>query len=1277
MAMQAAFGEIQQARRNALVDYYIAYCVPDTPIDGEALLSTRVKTPDDLYEYLLIDTQITAAVTTSQVAEAISSVQLYINRCLGGYDPDVDNALGSTMVNESKPGGFLYDWDAYNQVYSTWAGKERLQYYPSVYLNPSLRYNKTELFNALEETINQGRINSTRVNAGFKQYMLGFETIANLETISGYQAGLVASEDCKDTLYFIGRTATEPYSYYWRSCNMAIRDDQGNITGGAWSQWLKIGAPATDALNGYLSPCWFQSRLYVSWLSRNEIGATGTDANKEPTYQYYVNLWCLREDGGWVVEGKYPCPTQGVPERAFSIVNTSGEDFSVYVATTAGYFAYMDSTWKKQDAPPPPIGMVLRNGSYKLEHDLNLQIVGSTVPVKSLSSSYYSVLIVSLNENTIILKPNAWGIVLQMYDSDGVHIIEKDLSASINNSVEYRSAVKFRFYTSRGSEGVGPPSIMSYIYFGAAEFHLNKKHLLLKDAYQNTTWSLPISTTSSSYFVKQLGSNTSNLLSYTTQTALIEQDNTQSIDFNGAYGLYFWEIFFHSSFLIADRYLNEQNYAEAAQWYRYIFAATGYRNDQGELETIDDLERYWNVVPLQQDHTWNKAIPPTDDPDVIAMNDPMHYKMAIFLNTVNLLIEQGDSAYRMLQRDYLAQAKMCYLQASQLLGSRPAIDYNASWPNPTVAAEAQEIVVLDSDAPDASAPTYLTQALRAFLAEQNGNFLPPYNADLLAYWDKLELRFYNLRHNLSLDGQPLSLPLYAEPVSPAELQRRHGAGDGAGGNSVNNAALVSQFRFVVLLEKARIAVNSVMQFGASLQGTLERRDNENMTLLLQTQQQQVLAMTQEIQNNNIAVLQDGLIALQNSLKGAQTRLAHYSNLYSNWISSSEQTAMDLRTAAAALNISAQPLHTAAAGLDMVPNIFGFACGGSKFGAAVTATAIGLQMGAMVNELSAQRLDISEQYRRRREDWQIQRDNAANEVAQLEAQIQSQTQQVAMAQKQLTLAKQELANQQALYDFHTTRFTGLALFNWMTGRLSSLYYQLYDVTLSLCLSCKTALVREIGPDRAGNLFVTPMWNDLYQGLLAGEGLLLELQRMENSYLKEDKRGLEILKTVSLNGQISKADSATSFEAMLNAVLASESPAAQGGVQMAMSGTDKLVITLHMNVLGLGAAYGTSGKTGRLKNISVTLPALLGPYQDVEATLAHSTGTYVALSRGLDDSGLFVVDFNDPKYLPFEGDPIDSGSLILTFFHAGQAGSQRALVESLVDVIYQIRYTLKDY
>jgi hypothetical protein len=50
----------------------------------------------------------------------------------------------------------------------------------------------------------------------------------------------------------------------------------------------------------------------------------------------------------------------------------------------------------------------------------------------------------------------------------------------------------------------------------------------------------------------------------------------------------------------------------------------------------------------------------------------------------------------------------------------------------------------------------------------------------------------------------------------------------------------------------------------------------------------------------------------------------------------------------------------------------------------------------------ERLDISEQYRRRRQDWEIERDIAASEVAQLEATIQAQNLQVSMARKQRAL-----------------------------------------------------------------------------------------------------------------------------------------------------------------------------------------------------------------------------------------------------------------------------------
>ena len=121
--------------------------------------------------------------------------------------------------------------------------------------------------------------------------------------------------------------------------------------------------------------------------------------------------------------------------------------------------------------------------------------------------------------------------------------------------------------------------------------------------------------------------------------------------------------------------------------------------------------------------------------------------------------------------------------------------------------------------------------------------------------------------------------------------------------------------------------------------------------------------------------------------------------------------------------------------------------------------------------------------------------------------------------------------------------------------------------------------------------------------------------------------------------------------------------------------KLVVKLPLDGLGLNDAYGSSGKTGRLKNISVTLSPPPGHDAELEATLGLG-GTYVALSHGVDDAGVFAVDLDDERYLPFEGDPI-AGTLVLTFFQAGEQEAQRALVEQLTDVTYQIRYTLKEY
>ncbi|XGA11721.1 toxin, partial [Paenibacillus thiaminolyticus] len=236
-----------------------------------------------------------------------------------------------------------------------------------------------------------------------------------------------------------------------------------------------------------------------------------------------------------------------------------------------------------------------------------------------------------------------------------------------------------------------------------------------------------------------------------------------------------------------------------------------------------------------------------------------------------------------------------------------------------------------------------------------------------------------------------------------------------------------------------------------------------------------------------------------------------------------------------------------------------------------------------------------------------------------------------------------------------------------------YYQMYDAALPLCLMAKQALEKEIGNDKTFGIFTLPTWNDLYQGLLAGEALLLELQKLENLWMEEDKRGMEAVRTVSLDTLLRKEKPESGFADFAKEVLDGKTPDPVGGVSVQLQ-NNIFSTTLDLSTLGLDRFYNQAEKAHRIKNLSVTLPALLGPYQDIAATLSLG-GETVALSHGVDDSGLFITDLNDSRFLPFEGmDPL-SGTLVLSILHAGQDGDQRLLLESLNDVIFHIRYVMK--
>ena len=86
--------------------------------------------------------------------------------------------------------------------------------------------------------------------------------------------------------------------------------------------------------------------------------------------------------------------------------------------------------------------------------------------------------------------------------------------------------------------------------------------------------------------------------------------------------------------------------------------------------------------------------------------------------------------------------------------------------------------------------------------EDNDHFITPMNAELVKYWDMLESRLYNLRHNLTLDGKPLSLPLFAAPLDPRALLAAYANGATGGGAGSLLAQEVPHYRYAVMFARA-------------------------------------------------------------------------------------------------------------------------------------------------------------------------------------------------------------------------------------------------------------------------------------------------------------------------------------------------------------------------------------------------------------------------------------------------------------------------------------------
>lgn len=1361
---------LKGARRDALVSHYLATHDFSSLPEGRS-----VATADDLYEYLLLDTKISDSVRTSRLAEAISSLQLYIHRGLEGYEGDLANDATQYLAKES----FLDNWARYNKRYSTWAGKEKLRFYAGNYVEPSLRVKKTELFKTLEASLEAGKLSHNQIYNNIVKYIHDYQERADLEYIS-----TVANEDTKE-IYYIGRYNSYPTRFYWRKAKC---DESENPT--EWGEWYPLDSRCGAAIDNIVIPMVINNTLHIYW--HTEELTQGEDGKAQKIH--YYNEMAIDKSGVWSTTKK-----EALPDGASSAIRVDlpaiAKTHSTQALTVASLpilpwvekgMICLDQAYDKDNKAMHFLckdsdGFISVNTAYMVRQPVfsfvnypNVVYGKKLRNLKNISKAdAYSLYVkngwvwleyscgeqpnkmsyqylLGQNDEAVLQKEAGSGIISHHaikfnsldvsddahldsleYSPDRKHIraqgylniggaFEFELTISGNGKeitihvISSALAMSILGKTVKSGETVvadgtkhvqSSPIVMSYKVVGTLNIHYQEVTTgdiawdILPTQYgivnsDQLTFVPPESSTSPAFGFAKVEHpypmfDLTGWLAHIDDSTLFEYlyryelQNSHHIGgmaaFSGHNGMYLWEIFFHIPYLIATRFSTEQNFEEAERWYKYIFNSAGYRDEDGHvLKDEHGRPLYWNCYPLQEDVSWDSAmtIPASTDPDVIATADPMHYKLAIFEHVLDLLIARGDAAFRQLERDTLTEAKMYYVQALQLLGPRPDIRVTNTWDSPTLEQAAGAI---DKPTTRDGLPQSFAQWLRAGDRNEmgDGDFLPPYNDVLLAYWDKLDIRLFNLRHNLNLNGQPLDLPLFATPADPKELHRQQSGGDGVQGSVSPANDMDTGWRYPLLADHARNAASQLSQFGSNLLNALERRDSEQLTLLLQSQQIAVLDQQQEIAQKNLDSLTATLTSFNASLASAQLRKRHYTQLMNGNLSAQEQKGLTLRTESRGLTLASNGLAVAGGALSALPNTFGLANGGGDFGAPLYAASQVLQMVATANEQAAVINDISAGYQRRSEEWGLQSELADKDVEQMQAQIDSLNAQIAMQQKQILLTETESANAQAMYDLQSSRFTGQALYNWMVGRLSTLYYQLYDNTVPVCLQARKALTRELGSDKVDGLFNIPVWNDLYQGLLAGEGLTSELQKLNNVWLQQSALGLEATRTVSL--ATLRGEERGSLSTAISKVLLGTEDGSKLGKLTFREGIFSAV--LDLSTLGLDSAYNDSSRRRFIKSISVTLPTLLGPYQDIEASLSGG-GQMATLSHGMQDTGRFVTNFDDSRFLPFEGMELKKDvttPLTLSIFNVKgsdeAAPNQRAIVENLSDIIFHIHYIMR--
>ncbi|UHC82927.1 insecticidal toxin complex protein TcaB2 [Pseudomonas sp. NIBR-H-19] len=1322
------FGGLLEKRRDALLEYCIGQASrADYPF---------VQSPADLFELLRMDPLDSFAVKTSAVAEATSAAQQYIHAVYRKLEPG--------FAQHQFPSEDLELWQIYNN-YPDWAAAQLITLYPENYLNPFVRQRKTSLFRTLENDLNQTRLTTDSVQAALRNYLQAFEQICDLDVISAYMDG--ATPD-KAVYYFVGRQRVQPFQYFTRKADIELTPSSLTVNPAAWGEWQAADIqPVGTVLD--IRPVLWNGRVCLVWAEL----VKGADASDPPassiTDKLSVNLAFMTQGGQWSAPlNVYSADAGPADADDFRLIAT------VYIdhRHPKGKLGILIDDGKQEGSEPAPpekrlIYDVLMRRDFTdaggwldsarlrfatpetVQHALGSHVtVVSEVASPGSMSEFLDLQVAAMRVGTddvVTVNGLCWPTGMAA-GVDPVFVLKlvnpaegdaEPISKPFSRAGDWATE-PLTFRRHAGSWPIPTKFTLKaeMLEYGGKEFSLTIVDLpnfippvLLKntrDAAQFLSFQLPspyldcvrTNTLFGPELVQRSAVSTAAVLNWDTQFIEEPPPYGKSIyepngAFDGANGLYFWELFFYLAMLVATRLSVEERFAEAQQWLHYEFDPQATADLSGAAPKPD----YWRCRPLTNDlgNPGSEALSPLD-PDAIGFAAPRHFRIYVFIFYVKNLMAWGDWYYRQLTRDALVAAKLCYVQAGFLMGKAPLARAVTRWETDTLGNLLEKSCThpqleqfeqtLDFSLADVGPGSDVPPQLGLLGSEP---FRKPINQPLLDLFTAPEERLNTLRNGMTIDGKLMDVPLFSPPTDPNQLLRDLAAGGGGAPRPMGGRLVVNAYRWRVTYEVALRAVQALQDWGGQVLNLLERRDRAQQEELQQTHMMELGDFAQQMQEEAIAQSQASVRALEQSRAVAQQRAEAYAQRYEENVSTVEYEVMTDLKHSKSLSLQAKILKPTGAVIAALPKIFGMSNGGMKPENSIDALCFGLEIASSILQNEADVKSTTESYRRRRDEWGLQRDQALAEVAAIDAQIEAQRHAVDAAR--INLAQTTRANAQALvlFNFLKKRATNSELFGWMLGQLKALHYQAYDAVVSLCLSAQASMNADTG-DYDSQIPLPQVWLDQRHGLTAGEHLRAHLLRMEREHLQRYERRLELVKTVSLRK------------------LFDDPIELQVGVDSWADALKQLQNTgeLEFQLTQLLFDRDHPGHYCRqINSVEVDLPVLTGPYENVRATLVQlesktatrattqsvqylhnpvtaapsdvvinlRSGQQIALSAGIADNGLSAMRPEEGLLNPFEHTGAVSRWLLR--FPWWDKEPQVSMLQSITDAIITIRLTAK--